>query len=183
MVNLEFLEKIPKTDLHLHLDGAVRIKTLIELAEELRVELPSYDEEELKAKVFPTKYNSLEEYLKCFAITGSVMRNFDALKRIAYELACDQFDIGVRYFEVRFAPQLHAIPKLLDLKDVLAAVSTGLQNACNHYNSKITSHLEPEYGFGIILCALRYFEPSYSQWYEDFWSFHKHEHPKRYYRR
>lgn len=179
MKNLEFLAKIPKTDLHLHLDGAVRIKTLIELALEFGVELPSYDENELEALVFPPKYESLEEYLKCFAITGSVMRDFNALKRIAYELACDQFDIGVRYFEVRFAPQLHAVPKKLEIDAVLTAVNEGLQTACNEYNSKITSHLEPGYGFGIIVCGMRYFEPHFSPWYEDFWSFHKHEEPKR----
>ena len=180
MPHLEFLRLIPKTDLHLHLDGAIRIKTLIELALEFGVELPSYDEEELEALVFPQKYESLEEYLKCFAITGSVMRDFNALKRVAYELALDQFDIGVRYFEVRFAPQLHAIPKKLELNAVLAAVNEGLRNACDEYNAKITSHREPEYGFGIIVCAMRYFEPNFSPWYEDFCSFHKHEKPKRY---
>jgi adenosine deaminase len=56
----EFLAAIPKTDLHVHLDGSLRIATLIELARELNVELPSYDEAILRQSVFKAKYNTLE---------------------------------------------------------------------------------------------------------------------------
>lgn len=49
----EFLLRIPKTDLHIHLDGSIRVSTLIDLAKEQDIYLPSYDEVELKQMVFP----------------------------------------------------------------------------------------------------------------------------------
>ena len=62
-ITQEFIEKIPKTDLHLHLDGSLRISTLIELAREQGVKLPAYDEKGLRRLVFKKKYSSLTEYL------------------------------------------------------------------------------------------------------------------------
>ncbi len=106
-ITREFIEKIPKTDLHLHLDGSLRLSTLIELAQENEIPLPAYTEKELKEKVFKDKYENLEEYLKGFAYTGAVLQSESALERVAYELAIDNIEEGVRYIEVRFAPQLH----------------------------------------------------------------------------
>ena len=57
----EFLKRIPKTDLHVHLDGSLRLSTLIELAQKYNVELPAYDEAGLRELVFKEKYDSLEE--------------------------------------------------------------------------------------------------------------------------
>jgi adenosine deaminase len=100
----EFLAKIPKTDLHLHLDGSLRIPTLIELARLKSIELPSYTEEGLKKLVFKPSYANLDEYLKGFAYTCAVLQDEEALQQVAYELAYDNWNEGVRYFEVRFAP-------------------------------------------------------------------------------
>ena len=47
-ISREFIEKIPKTDLHLHLDGSMRLSTLIDLAQENKIPLPAYTEKELK---------------------------------------------------------------------------------------------------------------------------------------
>ena len=55
----EFIAKIPKTDLHLHLDGSLRLSTLIDLARESQVALPAETEEGLKEKVFKKSYNNL----------------------------------------------------------------------------------------------------------------------------
>ena len=58
----EFLRKIPKADLHCHLDGSVRISTLIDLCREQGLDvLPSYDEDELRTLIFKSHYGSLEE--------------------------------------------------------------------------------------------------------------------------
>ncbi len=63
MISREIIEKLPKTDLHVHLDGSIRLGTLIELAREYRVNLPSYTEDGLKETVFKPSYRNLEEYL------------------------------------------------------------------------------------------------------------------------
>lgn len=61
-----FFVRIPKADLHIHLDGSIRIPTLIDLAKQYGVELPSYDAVELKNTVFPPMYDSLNDYLRGF---------------------------------------------------------------------------------------------------------------------
>ena len=71
----EFLRELPKTDLHVHLDGSLRISTIIEIAKESGIELPAYTEKALREQVFKESYDSLEEYLKGFMYTGAVMQN------------------------------------------------------------------------------------------------------------
>jgi hypothetical protein len=64
-----FIRAIPKTDLHVHLDGSLRIPTLIELARERKIQLPSFTEEGLNEKVFKSSYANLVEYLSGFSWT------------------------------------------------------------------------------------------------------------------
>ena len=65
----EFIKAIPKTDLHLHLDGSLRIETLIDLARQAGVSLPGQTAQDLRATVFKDRYASLEEYLRIFDLT------------------------------------------------------------------------------------------------------------------
>ena len=99
----DFLKEIPKTDLHAHLDGSLRLTTLIDLAKQENVELPSYDATELRETVFKDHYTDLPDYLRGFAYTCSVLNNAENLERVAYELAQDNLAENVRYLEVRFA--------------------------------------------------------------------------------
>ena len=130
MIPTEFIRQIPKTDLHLHLDGSLRIPTLIELAKQHRVKLPSYTEDGLLRLVFKDKYANLPEYLKGFAYTCAVMQTAESLERIACELAEDNLAEGVRYIEVRYAPQLHVNDRL-NMEEVVSAVCRGLGRARN----------------------------------------------------
>jgi len=173
LANEEFLRRLPKTDLHLHLDGSMRIPTLIELAREAGVRLPSYTEEGLRETVFKSRYASLDEYLKGFAYTTAVMRTRPQLERIAYELALDNQAEGVRYIEVRFAPQLHADTDM-DMVECLRAVSSGLARAETEFNARpeVAGGAEPPFHYGIIACAMRFFTPSFSPWYARFFEMH-----------
>ena len=67
-----------------------------------------YNVSELKKTVFKKNYKNLEEYLEGFKYTSGVMQDSKSCERVAYEFAIDNYEEGVRYFEVRFAPQLHA---------------------------------------------------------------------------
>ncbi|MGM0597076.1 MAG: adenosine deaminase family protein [Myxococcota bacterium] len=167
-ITRKFIEKLPKTDLHLHLDGSLRLKTLIELAEENNVNLPSYTERGLKETVFKPKYNSLNEYLMGFGYTTAVLQNESSLERAAYELAVDNQNEGVRYIEVRFAPQLHQHTHLKAI-NVLKAVNKGLNTAKKEFNNqkKIKSGEEPDFEYGIIVCAMRMFGQGFSEYYDD----------------
>ena len=178
-ITKEFIKKIPKTDLHLHLDGSIRISTLIELAKENGVSLPSYTEEGLKELVFKDKYENLGEYLKGFAYTGAVLQDKSSLERVAYELAIDNLAEGVRYIEVRFAPQLHQ-NKDLNIIDVFIAVNQGLAKAKQEFNStdKVKSGAEPPFRYGIISCAMRMFDYGFSEYFDKLLDVHKHSERK-----
>ncbi len=142
---LEFFRQLPKTDLHVHLDGSLRLETIIDLARRDRVELPTYEPAELR-KVMNLGQNcgSLVEYLKAFDITLRVMQTEEALYRVAYELAEDAARENVRYMEVRYSPMLHT--RLgLRLTAVVEAVLGGLRAA--HDTLGIES--------AVIVCGIR----------------------------
>jgi adenosine deaminase len=168
----EFLREIPKTDLHVHLDGSLRLSTLIDLAKEKNVTLPSYTEEGMRELVFKDKYESLDDYLKGFSYTGAVMNTAESLERIAYEFAFDNFQEGVRYVEVRFAPQLH-INDLLSFEDVVKSIDRGMRNAATEINKSIPS-TQPEFRYGLIVCAMRYCNANFSSYYKNFFDMHKY---------
>ena len=99
---------MPKTDLHVHLDGSVRIQTVLDLAKRNSVKLPSRDPEHLRELLVPgLKCGNLVEYLRIFEIILSVMQEGEAISRVAFELAEDAAEENVRYMEVRFSPDLH----------------------------------------------------------------------------
>ncbi|MFQ5640223.1 MAG: adenosine deaminase [bacterium] len=164
----QLIKRIPKTDLHVHLDGSVRLETLIEIAQREKIELPSYTVEGLNKLVFKDQYQNLEEYLKTFGYSCAVMQKPEYLERIAYEFAVDNQNEGVRYLEVRFAPQLH-INKNLDMQQVISGVNAGLSRAKSEFNQRkeVAAGEEPHFCYGIIVSALRSFGP-YSQYYADF---------------
>jgi adenosine deaminase len=122
----ELIRRLPKTDLHVHLDGSLRLASLIDLARERKVPLPSETSEGLQALVFRPRYASLAEYLEGFRYTVAVLQDAESLERAAFELAEDCQADGVRYVEVRFAPQLHVRPGF-EVPDVVRAVDRGLR--------------------------------------------------------
>ncbi len=157
-VTREFIRAIPKTDLHVHLDGSLRLATLIELAPSCGVTLPSSDEAGMRELVFKEKYKSLGEYLQGFAYTCGVLQSAENLERAAYELAEDCLAEGVRYVEVRFAPQLH-VRDGLSLERVVRAVSDGMSRAKAEHDASavVQSGHDIPFEYGLILCAMRSF--------------------------
>ncbi len=174
----EFLESIPKTDLHVHLDGSLRLDTLIELAKEQSIKLPSYTTEGLKETVFKDYYKSLDEYLRGFAYTCDVMRTSEAIEKISYELAVDNQKEGVRYIEPRFAPQLF-MHKHLTFEDVMNSCWKGLERAKKEFNKQVEvrTEKEPPFNYGIIVCAMRFCAPNFSPFYKSFFENHKYSEP------
>jgi adenosine deaminase len=178
-ISREFIKAIPKTDLHLHLDGSLRLSTLIELAKEKNVKLPSYNEEGLKKQVFKRNYNNLGEYLQGFAYTTAVMQDSESIEKVAFELAEDNINEGVKYIEVRFAPQLNQNGDF-DVIDVLKSVNRGLLKAKTQYNSKdqVKNGEVPEFEYGIISCAMRMFDYGFSEYFDNLLDVHKHSERK-----
>ena len=148
----EILKNLPKAELHCHLDGSLRVNTILELALEQGVKLPSNNKKILESiLMIGDKIGSLEEYLNKFDIILSVLQTPKALTIIAYELAMDCWEDGVRYLEVRYCPALHT-KNGMNISDTIEAVLIGLKKA------------EKESGIitGIIICSLRNMPPTHS---------------------
>lgn len=149
---LEFFQKLPKTDLHVHLDGSLRLNTILEIAEEEGIELPSRNPETLRREMhLGENCGSLVEYLKAFDVTLQVMQTESSLHRIAYELAQDAAAENVRYMEVRYAPMLHARGGL-KMTAIVESVLGGLRAAQRDFG--IESN--------IIICGIRNISPESS---------------------
>lgn len=153
-ITREFLHRMPKTDLHVHLDGSLRPQTILELAEEQGIELPGNpqtEEEFIKVAKIGANHESLADYLKAFDITLLVLQSEEALYRAAFELGEDAARENVRYIEVRYAPVLHTRSGL-SFPVIVEAVAEGLREAKRRYG--IMS--------GQIICGIRHIEPEAS---------------------
>lgn len=148
----EFVHSLPKAELHCHLDGSLRVETIIELAKNQNIKLPREEPEALKEYLEAgPDCKSLEEYLKPFEVTCSVLQTEEALSRATFELAEDCANENVRYLEIRFSPILH-IEKGLKLTDVVEAVLDGKEKAEKKFDIII----------GIVICSLRHYAPEIS---------------------
>ena len=145
------LERLPKAELHCHLDGSLRPQTMLELARDYGVAMPADDEEQLREHMVVRDARNLEDYLARFETTLSVMQTAEALERIAYELAEDASREGVRYLEVRYAPVLN-VRGGLSLGESVEAPLRGLARA------------ERDHGIvgRVIVCSLRNLSPEVS---------------------
>jgi adenosine deaminase len=149
---LSFFERLPKTDLHVHLDGSLRLETILDLADKNGVSLPARTPDELKRLMHcGENTGSLVEYLKAFDVTLQVLQTEDSLVRAARELAEDAARENVRYMEVRYAPMLHT-REGLRLTAVVEAVLEGLWQAKERFG--IDSN--------VILCGIRNISPESS---------------------
>ena len=137
----------PKAELHCHLDGSLRLSTLLDLARKHNKLdlLPAQEEDALAEELKKIDGSAtLEEYLAWFGYSIPMMQTRSALHRIAYELAEDAAAENVRYLEVRYGPILHT-DEGLTLWQVNDAVLAGLRDAERDFN--ITT--------GVIVCGLR----------------------------
>src|SRR6187431_3254905 len=151
-VPFEVFKALPKTDLHVHLDGSLRLETILELAKAEKVELPANNVESLRQAIgCGNDFGSLVEYLRGFDITLTVMQTEEALERIAFELAEDAHQENVRYMEVRYSPMLHT-RRGLKLTKVVEAVLAGLRRARETTGIKAN----------VILCGIRNISPESS---------------------
>lgn len=145
------LRRIPKAELHCHLDGSVRPTTLLDLGREYGVPMPETSANALAHHMYVRDARHLEDYLTRFDVTLGVMQSERALERISFELGEDAAADGVRYIEVRFAPVLNQRWGM-SLEEAVEASLRGLARA------------QAAHGIvgRIIVCGLRHLSPDVS---------------------
>ena len=151
-ISHELISQLPKVELHCHLDGSLRTMSILEQAEIDNVKLPFQKYKELDEYLRIGKNRgSLEDYIKRFNITLSVMQTPQSLFRFAFELIEDVAKENVRYIEVRYSPILHT-KKGMTLNDAIDWVRKGLKKGQKKFGVRS----------GIIICGIRHISPSAS---------------------
>ena len=108
-------------DLHRHIDGSLRMDTIVELAKEKGIKVPPL------ADIVFHQGMDLSAALQCFAFTLSFLQEKESLQRIVGEICTDAKDNNVAHLELRFAPQLHQMEPMEAVVDmVLDALSPGV---------------------------------------------------------
>lgn len=144
-IDHETISALPKAVLHEHLDGGLRVATIIELADEMGYEgLPSTDEGLLSDWFHQGRAGTLERYLAAFEHTVGVMQDQESIRRVAYESVQDLARDGVVYAEIRFAPSLNT-NRGLAVEAVLEAAYDGITKASSEEGVTV----------GLIVTAMR----------------------------
>ena len=144
------LRSWPKAELHVHLDGALRPATMLDLARQQRIRLPADTPDALAKAMLVRHARNLEEYLEKYSITLSVLQTAAALERVAYEFVIDKAAERVRYVEVRYSPLLHR--PALTLAQAIEAPLAGIRRAVAETGTRV----------GLIVCAMRTKPPAES---------------------
>ncbi len=124
------IEVMPKAELHLHLDGSVRVETALELARTRGVDAPQTHAGMRDALVAPERTSSQAELLERFDLPIALLQDAEALERVAGELVESKAADRVRYVEIRWGPALHT-ERGLSLADGIAAVCRGAADAAS----------------------------------------------------
>ncbi len=142
------LRELPKTDLHVHLDGSLRPATFAELGRAAGLEMPD-DFDALRARYFPgARIESMPDFLAHFDHTLKCLQTAENLERVARELAEDAAAVNVRVLEARLCPLQHGEQGLTSTR-WWPRVNRGLESV-------------PDVRTGIIVTGLRTIDPARS---------------------
>lgn len=144
-MNREQVKKLPKVELHCHLDGSIRPETLRKIAEPQGISLPEDPEQLKNLLVAPDDCQNLNDYLKRFDLVLSCLQTEDALKTAAIDIISQAAEENIRYIEVRFAPSFHT-EKGLSLPKIITAVLAGLEYGQQQFGVKSNA----------LLCGMRH---------------------------
>ena len=149
-ITKEELRRWPKAELHMHLDGAPRPATLLELARKAGIRLPADTPAGVAKALHVEGAKNLEEYLEKYAIILPCLQTAEALERIAYEFVIDAAAENVRYVEMRYSPLLHR--PAMTLTEAIEAPLKGMKRAERETGTRA----------GLIMCAIRTLPPAQS---------------------
>ncbi len=143
---------LPLVELHRHLDGSVRLQTVLDLARQHNLPLPADDPEGLRPYVqVETPQPGIMAFIERFQWQVGVLVDYEAVRRIAYENVEDARNEGIDYTELRFSPYFMAEPHGLDPAGVVEAVVDGIEAGQRDFGVRVglTGILSRTYGVEI----------------------------------
>ena len=145
---------IPKTEIHCHLEGAIRTQTIIDIAREYKLKLPAYETGELdkRVKVF-AQLRDLQAVLDAFAIFQNSITSPAVVERIAWELFEDCVRQNIKLFEVRFSPDWAFHGHNLDWDESLEALLRAKERAEREFDMAIGIIAISSRGMGAESCV------------------------------
>lgn len=160
----DLITRLPKVDLHRHLEGSIRIETLAEIARQYHIPLPSYEVESLRPYVQMTSKDphNFDRFLSKFGVLRQFFRSPEIVQRITDEIVEDAAADNVRYLELRFTPFALAKQMHFTFDDVLSWVCETAQSAAAKYGIKVglivsmNRHEPIELGLQAFEAALAY---------------------------
>jgi adenosine deaminase len=129
------LKSMPKIDLHRHLEGSLRLQTLLEIAQQYQLELPSASLEALRPLVQITNDPpNHDAFLSKFHVLRHFYRSPEAVSRLVYEAVADAAADNIHYLELRFSPQALSRVRGFALEDVADWVIEAVKRASHDHN-------------------------------------------------
>jgi adenosine deaminase len=163
------IEAMPKAELHLHLDGSLRVDTALDLAATRGIEAPTTWEGMFAALVAPERCADQADLLRAFDLPIALMQDAEALERITRELVETKAADGVRYVEIRWGPLLH-VQRGLSVEDGIAAVCRGARAGATDTGTTVRlictalrSH-DPAANAGLAETAARFRDDGLTGW-------------------
>ena len=130
--------KLPKVELHRHLDGSIRFQTILDLAKSHKIDLGFSSYAELGKKLVIKKpLTSLQQVLDCFWTTQKVLASYEAIKRVTFENIEDAHREGIKLIDLRFAPTFIQKNKTLGFDEIIEGVIDGVTQGLNKYDLQV----------------------------------------------
>ena len=147
-----WLKETPKTDLHCHMGGSIRLETILELAQEQEIDIGVDNVDDLRKKVVydekvkaeKIRTRNLKSYLECFPLCESVLASPAAFERVAYEICEDVSKENVNLLELRFGPAKY-VNENMNINQVIQSTLNGLKRGSDEFGLRT----------GLILCGNR----------------------------
>ena len=129
----------PKIELHRHLEGSLRLDTLIEVAQEYDIPLPAYDAEQLRpyVQMMDNDEATFSVFLSKFDVLRKFYCSLNIIRRITREAVEDAANDNVRYMELRFTPHALALQSDLSYEEVIGAVVEETNRAADDFGVRV----------------------------------------------
>ena len=139
------ITRMPKVELHLHLEGSITPATLLRIAERNHVELPARDEAGV-AQLF--QYQNFHEFLTVFMVLARSLKRGEDFELLAYELGHHLADQNARYAEVMISA-FQYYSRGVDLDEVVQGTAAGFARAQRERGTRVGIAFDYGRQFGV----------------------------------